>query len=435
MRRPRQDQLRTFALPEGRAALRAYRTEQARIAGLPAPERQPALEALNRGQRELVQTLAAGELLRMANAPAGRGALEAALPWFWFNHFNVFASKAGVGAALPSYLQDAIRPHVRGSFRELLLAVTTHPAMLLYLDNARNAAGRINENHARELLELHTLGVDGGYGQHDVREVARVLTGLGVRPRAAARRSHTSDAPTRDDDDAFFFDPRRHDDGRKSVLGHKLAGDGLAEVLELVNLLAAQPATARHLARRLASFVLGDPPPATAVEDAQRTYLDSGGHLGRMTDTLAVHARSGAVVPTLKDPMRWVLDSLRLMAVGRTLKDAHPPMGWLIRLGQPMFGRSTPDGYPLQGREWTSAGQLAQRVELARSMAFQQRRIFDTPRHPHQVLDGPTAQQLIRRLGAESRRALAQTAEAGDRLALLLVSPEFIIRDPELETA
>jgi uncharacterized protein (DUF1800 family) len=422
-------------LPE-HASLRGWREDQAAAAALTDPQaRRAAAQAVQARRRQATDALARAMLLRLVDAPPGsRAARDEWLAFFWFNHFNVFWAKDLVGAALPHYLDDTIRPRIRGAFAELLEAVVTHPAMLVYLDNTRNAAGRVNENLARELLELHTLGVDGGYDQADVQAVARLLTGFGLRSLREQRWPEAIAAQVRERGE-FLFDPRRHDGGDRRVLGHAIAARGYDELPELCGLLAAQPATARHLARRLARFLIGDAVPASLVAEAARAFMAAG---GRIDALLAVLEPAADVAPrgdTLKLPLRWLIDVVSLVADGREARDAAPLQRWLVALGQPLFGRTTPDGYPLAGSDWASSGQLVQRFQVARELIAMQGRIFgaegrDSPleRSPAALLESPAVRAARDRLGASARAAIASAAQPADALALLLSSPEIMMR-------
>src|SRR6201994_922000 len=176
------------------------------------------------------------------------------MTWFWLNHFNVHMYKRDIRAMVGDYEDQAIRPRALGRFRDLLEATLRHPAMLRYLDNAENAAGRINENYAREIMELHTLGVGSGYTQKDVQELARILTGVGVNltPDGPKVRPALRSQMVRDG--LFVFNPNRHDYGDKIFLGHRINGRGLAEVDQALDILSRAPATSRFISRKLALF-------------------------------------------------------------------------------------------------------------------------------------------------------------------------------------
>src|SRR5438270_130873 len=199
-------------------------------------EKKAAQQAYQQELTRLGREAAARTLIRALYSP---WQLREQMTWFWMNHFNVFQYKANLRVLVADYEERAIRPHALGRFRELLGATARHPAMLIYLDNAQNAANRINENYARELMELHTLGVDGGYTQRDVQELARILTGFSI----------DLDSPGL----ARFY-PRRHDSSAKELLGRALKAKGAAELDEALDLLARHPATARFVSRKLALF-------------------------------------------------------------------------------------------------------------------------------------------------------------------------------------
>src|SRR2546427_633627 len=220
-------------------------------------EKKAAQQAYQQELTRLGREAAARMLLRALYSP---WQLREQMTWFWMNHFNVFQYKANLRALVADYEERAIRPHALGRFRDLLGATARHPAMLIYLDNAQNAANRINENYARELMELHTLGVDGGYTQRDVQELARILTGFSV--------NFDREMPK--------FIPGRHDYGDKLLLGRTIRGRGAAEVDEALDLLARHPATARFICRKLALFFVSDDPSGALVEQlASRSLVHS----------------------------------------------------------------------------------------------------------------------------------------------------------------
>lgn len=373
-------------------------------------DRQDYLQRLNAVARES----ASRSLLLALHSPHG---LREQMGWFWFNHFNVAQSKANLRLLVGDY-EMALRRHALGRFSDLLVASATHAAMLRYLDNEQNAAGRLNENHARELMELHTLGVDGGYSQRDVQELARVLTGLGVNltdvlPRVAPRQQalYRREGLTE-------FHPGRHDMGDKTVLGQVIKGGrGWDEVMEQLGLLARHPATARHVCRKLAVFLVADEPPPALVERLSQRFLATDGDIAL---TLEVLCEAPEFVASLghqfKLPVHGVLSALRWSAdPAAPLTDMAPVLTALNRLGQPLYGRQTPDGYPLDERAWNGSGQMAARFEVARTLGRLR-------------AAAPLDESLIRPLGERTRAVLAQARTPQERNVLLLSSPEFMLR-------
>ena len=379
-----------------------------------------ALNAVREQVRPLVQQAATARLSRALQSPAQ---LEEALTEFWFNHFNVFAGKGPVGVLVADYEQRAIRPFVLGRFRDMLGATAKHPAMLIYLDNAQSVApgftprraapnpqraSGLNENYARELMELHTLGVDGGYTQRDVTELARMLTGWGIDQRKALRGGAG---------DLFEFDARRHDNGPKTWLGQALPGAGHAEGERALDALAAHPSTARHLARKFAQAFVADEPPPALVERLAGSFRTSGGDLRELTRTLIRSEefwRRDAYQAKFKTPYQYLVSSLR--ALDLPLANPQPLLQALAQAGQPLYGAQTPDGYKNTAAAWRNPEALTQRVQLATTLGQR---------------SGASAEQLGNTLGASvsepTRRTLA-AEPAGQQVALLLASPDFMKR-------
>ena len=357
--------------------------------------------------------------------------------WFWCNHFHVFQGKANLRALVGDYEERAVRPHALGRFRDLLGAVVRHPAMLRYLDNEHNAAGRLNENFARELMELHTLGVDGGYTQRDVQELARVLTGVGVvLPDAPPPRLRPEWQALWVRQGAFEFNPARHDSGPNTLLGAPLRAQGLAELDEALDRLARAPATARHVCRQLARFWVADEPPPALVERLAGVFLRSQGDIAQVLRALVDAPEFLASLGRkFRDPVHFVLAGLRFAYDDRVILNPNPVLGWVARLGQPWYGRVTPDGYPLDQAAWSGSGQMAARFEVARAMASGPSWLFRTEAPP--LLEQPAFPQLsnalyheavAQALGPPTRQALAQATSAQDWGTLLLSSPEFMHR-------
>lgn len=380
-----------------------------------ADDRQPYQQRLAAVSREA----AVRSLLQALHSPHG---LREQMVWFWFNHFNIGQTKANLRMLVGDY-EQALRPHALGRFRDLLVASATHAAMLRYLDNEQNAAGRINENHARELMELHTLGVDGGYSQRDVQELARVLTGLGVNFSDTPAKVVPRLQPLYRREGLTEFHPGRHDLGDKTVLGQLVKGGrGWDEILEQLGALARHPATARHVCRKLAVFLVADEPPPAFVDRLSQRFLATDGDIALTLETLiAAPEFSASLGRKFKDPVHYVLSALRLTAdPAAPLLDMAPVMAALNRLGQPLYGRATPDGYALDENAWNGSGQMAARFDVARTLS----RLSAAPPRPTVALD----ERLVRPLGERTRAVLAQAATPQDRLALVLSAPEFMLR-------
>ncbi len=409
--------------------------EAARKAGEALPDeasRKAAQDAFQQALNKLAREVATRDLLRALYSPRQ---LQEQLQWFWFNHFNVHQYKSNIRVLLADYEERAIRPHVLGRFRDLLGAVTRHPAMLRYLDNEQNAAGRINENHARELLELHTLGVDGGYTQRDVQELARVLTGHGVNFSDKAPNVRRELAGQYERQGIYEFNPARHDYGDKTLLGQTVRGRGAAELDEVLDRLASHPATARFVCRKLARQLLADEPPPAVVGAMTAAWARSG---GRIADVLAplLHAPEfTAPAPAkFKDPVHYVVSAVRACYGERVVLNTGPMQGWLNRMGQGLFNRQTPDGYPSNASAWTGSGQMAVRLEIARTLASGSAGLFKTD-DPTAPREQPAFPQLMRplywqavrpRLAAATRDALDAAATPQDWNTLYLASPEFM---------
>lgn len=403
-------------------------------AGADEDSRKTARQQYQQALNTLAGQAATRHLLRALHS---RNQLQERMTWFWFNHFNVHQQKRDVRVMLADYEERAIRPYALGSLRQLLGAVARHPAMLRYLDNDQNAAGRLNENYARELLELHTLGIDGGYTQNDVQELARVLTGHGVQINDGPPRLNKHLAALHVREGAYEFHPGRHDFGDKTLLGRTIRGRGAAELDEVLDLLASHPATARFVSAKLARHLLSDAPPADLIERMARTLLDSGGQIGA---ALGILLRSpefvGAPVGQFKDPMQFVVSAVRAAYDERVVLNTQPMQNWLNRLGEGLYNRQTPDGYPSGAEAWSSSGQMAMRFEIAGVIGAGSAGLFkpdpagggtEQPAFPQ--LARPIYYQVVRPLlGADTRQALDNAATPQEWNTLYLASPEFMYR-------
>lgn len=380
-------------------------------------------------------------LLRAVYSPAQ---LKEQMTWFWLNHFSVFRYKSNLRWSVADYEERAIRPNALGNFRDLLAATLRHPAMLVYLDNAQSAVGKINENYARELLELHTMGVGGDqspYSQQDIQELARILTGVGVNVSAAPTKVKPELQQQVVKEGAFEFNPARHDYGDKVFMGHTITGKGLAEVDEALDVILQNPATAHFVSRKLAVAFVADQPPAALVDRMASAFTRSKGDL---PSVLRVMFNSKEFTTSLggkfKDPMHYVVSALRLAydgptEEGKTFVNLKPANNMLASLGQSLNGRLTPDGYGQREIDWASSGQMSKRFEIAKWIGNSNAGLFDPDDGtPAQVTGFP---QLSNRLFFENiestlspatRSALSKAAAQWEWNTYLLSSPEFMMR-------
>ena len=344
---------------------------------------------------------------------------------FWSNHLCV-SSATTPAALVADYERDAIRPHVLGRFEEMVLASAHHPAMLFYLDNtasigpaalARRGRERgLNENYARELLELHTLGVDGGYTQNDVLEVARTLTGwtAGSADGRSPPGSESTQVVMRGV--VFQFVPNRHEPGTRTVLGRRYAQNGVEQGEAVIRDLCAHPSTARFIATKLVRHFVADDPPARAVEAVSAEFTRSGGDLARVARALiALPEAWDEQNVKLRAPQDWLIAALRALEAPET-----PPavVRALAGLRQPMWAPPSPKSFADERREWSDPDSLLNRAELARTLA---RRFGAGAPDPARMLElvevGPT----------DPLRALLADGSIGreERIALALASPAF----------
>jgi uncharacterized protein (DUF1800 family) len=352
---------------DGAALLRENVEGRQRIKDLPAGEaRETARKAVNDRGNALAAEAARRELLRAIYSSAQ---LQERLTWFWLNHFSVLKDKGYGRWLVADYTERAIRPHVLGRFPDLVMATLSHPAMLHYLDNSQNGKGHINENYARELLELHTLGVGSGYTQQDVQELARILTGVGINTTGEPLQLTAKWQPLYLRDGAFEFNPTRHDFGDKLLLGRKIEGSGFDEVRQAVALIVSKPECARFISRRLATYFVADEPPPALVERMSRVFMKSQGDIRAVVETMVDSKEFVRAAPgRFRDPMQYVVATVRLAYDGKPIQNIKPVSNWLNGLGEPLYGRASPDGYPLVTSAWTSSGQMSRRFEIARAI-------------------------------------------------------------------
>ena len=440
--------------PQVRQQLASGQMSRQAAAEMYPPERRPAV------------ITAQMQAARVTRAVLSERQLEEVLVDFWFNHFNVYAQKGAVRWMLPAYEREAIRPHVLGRFRDLVLATARHPAMLFYLDNwlstradlvvprGPNAGRRagLNENYARELMELHTLGVDGGYTQQDVVEVARCFTGWTIdRPQQGG---------------GFVFRTAAHDRGEKRVLGQVIpAGGGREDGERVIDILARHPATARFIAIKLARRFVSDDPPPALVERAAATFQRTDGSIREVLVTIFTSPEfwsAEAYRAKIKTPLEVVASAVRTLD-GRLMAVAAGPDGLadggmvlareVARLGEPLYEAQPPTGYPDRAESWVNTGALLGRMNFALGLAHNHLRgtrvdlagaVGGADRgQPAQVLDRLLAAVLHGEASPATRAVLAAELEspeitrvtAYDRVAkdtdveklaaLVLGSPEF----------
>jgi uncharacterized protein (DUF1800 family) len=345
------------------------------------PRQRESLKALNNPQQVVSEELVQGKLLR---AIYSERQLQEVMSDFWLNHFNVFIGKGPDRYELTSYERDVIRPHAFGKFEDLLDAVAHSPAMLFYLDNWLSVGpnsdfangiqkkktgwqrdkpanpskkqGGLNENYGRELMELHTLGVNGGYTQKDVTDVARVFTGWTLKePRQGGR---------------FTFDDRKHEPGDKVVLGHRIKSKGEKEGLQVLHILAHHPSTAKFICTKLATRFVSDDPPPALVERMSRTFLKKDGDIREVLKTMFTSQEfwtEDEYRSKVKTPLEFVVSSVR--ASGTEISDAMPLARHLQSMGMPLYGAQPPTGYSMKAAAWVNSSALLGRMNFALALA------------------------------------------------------------------
>jgi uncharacterized protein (DUF1800 family) len=358
---PRIDDQSTDALLVKFPTLRMSGAELLEKYPRPAPQRRQEAQTPQFRMRRLAETpqliLQELQAQKIVRAVHSQRQLQEVMTDFWFNHFNVFWNKNADRWLTTPYEMDVIRPHALGKFKDLLEATAKSPAMLFYLDNHLSSSIKgINENYGRELMELHTLGVDGGYTQKDVQEVARAFTGWSI------------DQPQRRG--GFIFRGRIHDDGEKIVLGHKIHKGGIRDGEEVLEILAKHPSTARFISTKMVRRFVSDDLPVKLVKHVSDVYLKTGGDIREMLHTVFTSnefnspAVSGAKTKT---PFEFVASAIR--AADGTTDGSRQIAQAIGRMGQPLYQCQPPAGYADSGDQWMSNGAVLERLNFAVALA------------------------------------------------------------------
>lgn len=375
-----------------REARRAMRDVKANPPTTSAPA--VVVQDPERFSRDMQQNAAAWRLTA-CSSPNIENPLLARMTEFWFNHLNVFVGKGTVRPFVGNYAVSVIRAHALGKFEDLLLASAKHPAMLFYLDQAQSNSKGLNENYARELMELHTLGVNGGYTQNDVRELARILTGWTVHIPAG---------------ESFRFAPGLHDKDSKTLLGVNYNNRGVTEGEDAIRFLARQPATANRISARLASFFVADEPPQVLVDRLSKTFLATQGDIRAVMRMLVDSPEFWAADhPLFKTPMDFACSTLTAAGGVKDKRDLNQSLGFLNQAGQAVNGWQTPDGYKTDAATWLAPEALTRRADYVLGMA---------PRMTEPLY-------LLPFLSSATRDRIAIEAPQM-RTGLMLASPDFM---------
>ncbi len=403
-----------------------FQQESMRIHNLPDAEKTAAHRTQNLATKQFMDELMQRHLLRAIYSPAQ---IKEQMAWFWFNHFNVYSGKNTVGWLIPDYEESAIRPHALGKFRDLLMATLQHPAMLIYLDNNHNAVNKINENYARELLELHSLGINGGYSQQDIQALSKILTGVGISWKADRPKIKKSLESYYLHQGFFEFNPGRHDFSDKQFLGKTINGKGFAEIEQVIDMLSKQPATAKFISRKLAIYWVSDSPPESLIESMAKTFQSTDGDITATLKTLFESPEFAASLgKKISDPLHFLLASLRFAYDGQPITDLTTVSKWLNNLAEPLYGHPTPDGYGMMEKDWTSPGQLTKRFEIAKQLVTKNLSGEDKkpPFKNNKLSNIPAFKNLEPLLSATTKSALEQAVSPAEWNIFLLSSPEFL---------
>jgi uncharacterized protein (DUF1800 family) len=382
------------------------------------PAERPQLE-LN--IRKVAEERNQAKLFRAIESPRQ---LEEVMTDFWYNHFNVSTHKGISRVWAGNYEQTAIRPHAFGKFRDLLGATSRHPAMLHYLDNWQNTTpnpnpkaknrGGLNENYARELMELHTLGVKGGYSQKDVTSLAQIFTGWGYLPANTKKGTPFT----------FYFDPNRHDSSPKILLGKPITGNGEQEVEQALDMLAKNPATAKFVSYKIAQRFVSDNPPAALVDRMKTRWLQTDGDIKAVMTTMLNSKEFWAPAAQrskFKTPLEYVVSAAR--ATGSNIEETKFLNGQLSGFGMPLYGCQTPDGYKNTREAWLNENSTIQRINFASHIANGR----GLSAKPQPINSANLDRAIGPYLSANTKTTIA-ASKVGLQSALMLGSPDFMYR-------
>lgn len=393
---------------------------------------QAAFDARREGRRSVIQDTAQEFLARAQLGSTTQAGFAERWALFWTNAFTVSATKFPSAIFSGQYEREAIRPHVFGRFEDLAVAAETHPAMLLYLDqvqsvgpNSRGGQRRqagLNENLAREILELHTVGAQGGYSQVDVTEFARALTGWsiatvrdGAADRRGGRRRRDAQTEVGPDSNGFLFRPNVHEPGGRTVMGRSYAEGGAGQGKAILRDLAHRPETARRLAWNIARHFVADEPPTALVSRLEAAWTGSRGDLAQVARALLSAPEVWEPQPRkIKTPYEFIVSSHR--ALGTRPQRIQPLQQALIRMGQPAYSAPSPEGWPDTAGDWAGPDALVKRLNWARVVG-------ETAQNADP--DAVAANALGPRMSERSRLAVARAESRSEALTLFLMSPEF----------
>jgi uncharacterized protein (DUF1800 family) len=407
------------------------------------PQAMQLVDGMKPEQRETIEAIMAPQLVvggeisqaKLLRAIYSERQLDEVMTDFWFNHFNIFIGKGPDRYMITAYERDVIRPHALGKFKDLLVATAKSPAMLFYLDNwqsvgpnselakygpqrrpaymrrgpfivprpqannqkAKNRPSGLNENYAREIMELHTLGVDGGYTQKDVTELAKVLTGWSI------------EQPQRGGD--FKFNERAHEPGTKYVLGHKISQHGESEGMEMLDILAHHPSTARFISRKLAMRFVADQPPQSLIDRMADTFIKKDGDIREVLRTMFQAPEfwsADAYRAKVKTPLEFVASAVR--ASGVEVNNAMPLVQRLNQMGMQLYGMQPPTGYSMKAETWVNSSALVNRMNFALQLGSG--RLPGITADPQAILHGATPQDATAALAAMEGSILAGDVSA-----------------------